>query len=148
SRRYMKRFLPVAMAVLTFSAARTNADVPRTIAFQGVLKDAAGKPVTGPVGGTSVTFSLYANQNGTTPAWTETQTVNATDGLFAVPLGSLTSFASAGIVFDKLYWVGVKIGSDAEMLPRTPLQSVPYALALPQVVVSTSGNVGIGTASP
>ncbi|MBV9155864.1 MAG: hypothetical protein JO097_06360, partial [Acidobacteriaceae bacterium] len=52
----------------------TGSTVPRLISFTGAIKDAAGKPVSGPV---SVTFSLFAEQEGGTPLWTETQVAEA-----------------------------------------------------------------------
>ena len=110
-------------AVTLCSFAR--ADVPRTIALQGTLKDAAGTPLTGPH---QVTFSLYDSATEGTPLWTETQTVTPTNGLFAVPLGSVTPL---NLPFDKPYWVGIKVGDDAEMSPRVPLNSAPYAISVP-----------------
>lgn len=56
--------------------------------FGGTLTDAAGKPLAA---ATSVTFSLYQDQQGGTPLWAETQRVqpNST-GWYTVMLGSTT----------------------------------------------------------
>ena len=142
----MKRNLLLAaiFAALAVTAPIARADVPRTIAFQGTLKDAAGKPITS---SRSVTFTLYDAATVGNSVWTETKAIipDAT-GLFATSLGSVTPLTS--VTFDKSYWVGVKMGTDSEMVPRLPLQSVPYALALPNVVVAANGNMGVGVPFP
>lgn len=119
----------IAMTFLACYMHGCLAAAPATVAFQGILKTHSGGSITSPAGGTAVTFSLYTAPTGGSPVWTENQSVAATNGLFVVSLGSVTTFASAGIVFDKPYWVGVKItGEAAEMTPRFPLESVPFAL--------------------
>ncbi|HZE14352.1 MAG TPA: hypothetical protein VE197_00835, partial [Mycobacterium sp.] len=101
--------------------------MPRLIKFSGILKDLAGKPLTGPV---DVTFALYAQQAGGTPLWFETQTVQADSlGQYTVLLGAMhtagvpiESFASG-----EAHWLGVQVGNLPEQ-PRVLLLSVPYAL--------------------
>ena len=46
--------------------------VPRLIQFSGIVKDAEGKAATGSV---ELTFALYQFQEGGSPLWVETQTV-------------------------------------------------------------------------
>src|SRR5580698_4169692 len=48
--------------------------VPRLVQFNGTLKDAALRPVSGVA---SVTFSIYAEQDGGSALWSETQNVIA-----------------------------------------------------------------------
>src|SRR5207244_3296619 len=61
--------------------------VPRLMKFSGVLHDAAGKPVTGPV---DVTFSLYNSEAGGSPLWFETQSVQADElGRYTALLGAM-----------------------------------------------------------
>ena len=60
---YMKTVRPLLAATLIALCSFARADVPRTIAFQGTLKDAAGTPLTGP---RQVTFSLYDAATGGT----------------------------------------------------------------------------------
>lgn len=112
--------------------------VPRLVKFSGVVKDSQGKPRFGPV---SLTFSIYSDQEGGEPLWSETQTLNASlDGRYEVLLGGETSgglplnlfgdpsFASKGAAQAQGRWLGVQIGDDAEQRPRVMLVSVPYAL--------------------
>ena len=58
---------------------------PGVVPIQGVLTDSAGAPVDGDV---SVTFRLVTNDTGSIEVWTDTVTVSATDGRFAVDLGA------------------------------------------------------------
>ena len=63
--------------------------VPRLIQFSGVLKDSALRPVSGAA---SVTFAIYAEQEGGAALWSETQNVLAdANGHYAIVLGAATS---------------------------------------------------------
>ncbi len=63
--------------------------VPHLVQFSGVLKDAAARPVAGVV---SVTFAIYAEQEGGAALWSETQNVMADGGgHFSVLLGAASS---------------------------------------------------------
>ena len=97
---------------------------PQTVNYQGVLSS-AGAPVNGTA---SVIFRLYNVASGGTALWSETQMLNVVGGLFSAPLGSVTTFASAGLQFDVPYFLGITVGMDAEMTPRPALTSAPYAL--------------------
>ena len=70
--RYEKGLLAVLFICLTATviAAQT---APRTIAFNGVAFDANGQPLTGLRG---VTLTIYEDQIGSAPLWTEIQAVN------------------------------------------------------------------------
>jgi hypothetical protein len=101
--------------------------VPHLVQFSGVLKDAAARPAAGVV---SVTFAIYAEQEGGAALWSETQNVLADGGgHFSVLLGA----ASAAGVPVELFgtgqsrWLGVTVARQPEM-PRVLLASVPYAL--------------------
>jgi hypothetical protein len=68
-------------------AAAANS-VPTLVKFSGTLNDADGKLLPGTSG---VTFSLYADQQGGSPLWTENQNVQADrSGHYSVLLGSTT----------------------------------------------------------
>jgi trimeric autotransporter adhesin len=101
--------------------------VPRLIQFNGTLKDSAGRYVTGV---SSVTFAVYAEQDGGSPIWSETQNVLAdSDGHFAVLLGAATTGAFPSALFSttQTRWLGITVARQPEM-PRVLLASVPYAL--------------------
>jgi hypothetical protein len=117
------RSLAAALLALAVASGAARAAPPQTIAYQGYLTTNAGAPVNGNV---SITFSLYGSQGAPKPLWAETQNVVVvTSGHYAVTLGNVTPLTLA---FDQQYWLGVKVGTDAEMTPRQALTSAPYAL--------------------
>jgi hypothetical protein len=101
--------------------------VPATVGYQGRLYDQNGNPISGTL---SVVFSLYATASGGTAVWSETQSLAFADGYFTAQLGSVTAFPATTFNGTVLY-LGVKVGTDAEMAPRASVASVPYALAAP-----------------
>ena len=115
----------VAGLVLLLGISIGYAAIPYTINYQGYLTHANdGAPFDGPI---SMTFSLYAGLNDpyANYLWRETQTVNVSNGAYSVILGSVNTL---GILsFDIPYYLSVKVGNDAEMLPRVELTSVGYA---------------------
>jgi hypothetical protein len=113
-------FTMVFLFVLGFSPA--NAAIPYTVNYQGYLTNAIGSPVNGTV---SMTFSLYTAASGGTALWTEPQNVIVSNGIYSVILGSVSTLTP--VAFDVPYWLGVRVGSDAEMTPRVQLTSVGYA---------------------
>lgn len=101
-----------------------HAAVPNTISYQGLLTDGAGTPVAdGPY---DLTLTLYSVPSGGGALWSETQNaVPVVRGIFSINLGSVSVLT---LPFDQPYWLGVSIGADPELVPRTPLTSSPYAL--------------------
>jgi hypothetical protein len=59
--------------------------------------------------------------------WTETQSVPLDEGYFSAQLGASTP-VPAGVWDGSVRWVGIRVGTDAEMTPREATRSVPYAL--------------------
>ena len=137
-----------------------------TITYQGRLTDSSGSPLTGTY---VMAFRLYNSATGGTSLWEEYRTgadsVAVTRGLFAVRLGSLTAIPQSVITNNNSLWLGVTVGTDAEMAPRVQLGSVPYAfqanraaraygLSAPDgdpadaAIVDNGGKVGIGTTNP
>jgi hypothetical protein len=117
--------LTTCLSALLLLAPAARAEVPSTMSYQGQLTDGGGGNV--PDGAYDLTFALYDVSVDGAALWTETQSgVNVTNGLFSVVLGSTTPLA---VPFDRQYWLGIAVGLDPEMTPRTPLTSVPYAMA-------------------
>lgn len=135
------------LTLLAPCAAR--AAVPSTISYQGVLTNDAGQPLAD--GNYSLTFRLYFSALGGIAAWTETQpAVPLSKGVFSVTLGSVAPLA---IGFDNPIWLGVSVGTDPELSPRTALAAAPYALGLrtplPGVGWARSdGNIVTGNVNP
>lgn len=98
--------------------------VPDHISYQGRLTDDTGTLV--PDGAYSITFSLYDASD--TLLWSETQgSVSVSDGLFSVQIGQ-DPVSNPFPSFDGEMFLGIKVGSDAEMTPRQALSSVPFAM--------------------
>jgi hypothetical protein len=116
-----RTFLSIAL-MLILAASLSLAQVPRTISYQGVLTDANGTVV--PDGNYNLTFKIYDTSNGGTPLWTEVQSVAVSKGIFSVILGSV---APLNLPFNRPYYLGVTIESDAELSPRIPLTSSGYS---------------------
>ena len=99
-----------------------------TIAYQGRLADTGGAPLTGTY---NMIFRLHATVSGGTPLreeqWTGSNSVQVSDGLFNVMLGSLTPIAQTIITGNSNLFLGISVGTDAEMTPRVQLGSVPFA---------------------
>ncbi len=117
-------FAFVVLAALLWSP-ELAAQLPRTVSFQGVLVDAANKPL--PDGQHQISIAMYASMNGGTALYSETHSATLKDGLFSVIIGSVTSIPAA-IEFDKQYYLGISVDNGPEMAPRTAFTAVPYAL--------------------
>jgi hypothetical protein len=73
-------------AVATTDAVATTAQVPRLVRFSGTLADVSGNALGRVVG---VTFSLYAEQSGGAPLWSEVQNLQVDQaGRYTAMLGS------------------------------------------------------------
>ena len=117
-----KLFLLFIMSALAVSV---MADVPQTINYQGRLTDAAGDPVAdGPY---LIKFKIYGSPTGTDSLWSSGfQAVTITDGLFDYKLGASISMP-ANLFTTPARYLGITVGTDAEISPRIQLVSVPYA---------------------
>jgi len=121
----MKKILPTLLTCAALSLGQASyAAVPSTVNYQGYLTDTSGSPVNN--NAVSVTFLLYDVSVGGVAVWSETQVVDVSKGLFNVKLGGVTPF-SVGL-FDVPMWLGIQVDTDAEMSPRSTLNSVGYAL--------------------
>jgi len=117
--------LLAAMGLISFMLPTLSyAVVPQLVPYQGQLTDPTGVPVNGAF---DLTFNLYTVATGGAPIWNEVQAgVIVTQGLFTVNLGSATPFPTGA--FSMPVYLGVSVGADPEMTPRTALESAPYAL--------------------
>lgn len=128
----------VSFYLITFSnrgiqQAYAAAGINRQINFQGKLVNPDGTNVTD--GSYSIVFTLYNAASAGSSLWTETQSVTLSNGIFQVNLGTTCLFNTAAACnnntpvdfnSDQLY-LGIKVGSDAEMTPRIQFTAVPQA---------------------
>jgi len=124
------------------------AQVPQTMSYQGLITDANGNPVID--GNYTITFTIYdtdpaAGATGKSNIWQETQTVQVAGGIVNVLLGKVNPLT---IDFDKQYWLGIALGTEPELTPRTQLTSSPYSFRAITVNDSaiTSEKLADGTA--
>lgn len=113
------------LVLLILAASQSSAQAPSVISFQARLTDPVGTPIDTP--SVSVTFKLYRDG---LPVWEEVHpSVSIASGLLNVHLGQTTRLDT--IPFRYPFELGIKIGDDAEMSPRTVLAASPFAKALP-----------------
>jgi hypothetical protein len=113
-----------SIAILAAIASPASAAVPTKVTHQGSLYDDKGKPIDSTL---TLVYRIYATSDAATPLWTEAHDVTFRDGYFSTELGSTTPLD--GTIFDgSIRYLGITVGSDAEMTPRAPIQSVPYAI--------------------
>ncbi len=94
------------------------------INYQGRLTDETGQPV--PPEFYQLTFTIYDATG--LPLWTSgSQTVEVKDGLFNFVLGSGTDQIPDSVFEEAELYLGIKVGEDPEITPRTKLTSAPYA---------------------
>ena len=116
----------VLLLLLVASSASAGPGVPPVMSYQGELRDADGNPVDGTY---TMTFTIYDAATDGNALWSETQEVEVRGGLFSVMLGSVNPLSKD--IFDGSdRWLGVKVGSDPEMVPRLMFGTVPYVLSL------------------
>ncbi|MCK5125244.1 MAG: hypothetical protein KAR42_03220 [candidate division Zixibacteria bacterium] len=146
----MKTVLALTI-ILLFCTAMLVAEIPSPIPYQGRLTDDTGAPVAD--GTYELTFSIYEGKANGTPLWTApSRSVNVAAGLFTFDLGYSPSFPD-GLFEDSVRYLGITVGSDAEIAPRTRLQSVPYAyqalradeVANEDQFVHTAGDTMVGS---
>lgn len=137
----MLKQILLRLGLLILLTQMATAQVPETINFQGALKDGAGQALAD--GTYKLTFKLYQTETGGSALWIEEQSVVVTDGILNAILGKVTTFASANIIFNKPFWLGISVQDDAEMTPRFELSSSPYALN--PAATTGGGGVPVGT---
>ena len=109
--------------VLAMFPVLVSAAAPDQMRFQGYLTDEAGTPLNGSY---PMAFSLYDKAAMGNLVWTENAGVEVTQGFFSAVLGG-TNPLDANVFTGSDLWLGVKVGTDAEMTPRQQVSSVPYS---------------------
>ena len=110
--------------------------VPQLVNYQGYMTATDGTPLDSTV---TVTFAIYDAESDGTVQWTETHfSVNVSDGLFHVLLGSVTTLPD---LFNADRWLGIVVGDDAEMTPRQKVVSVAHAYRVGTVDGASGGTI-------
>lgn len=115
--------MKILLTLLFLAIITTNslAQVPRSISYQGFLKDKAGAAINGEH---ELTLTLYPTRTGAISVYQKTFLTQITNGIFAVIIDSIPET----VPFDKQYYLGISIDGANELNPRTPLTSSPYSL--------------------
>jgi hypothetical protein len=119
--------LAAAQGPTNSSSIQAQAQVPRTIRISGELNELGASTVPSLE---TVRFTLYQDQQGTIPLWSETQQVEvAPRGRYTVLLGAGTEGGIPLPLFSSMdaHWLGVQLEGQHEQ-PPVLLVSVPYAL--------------------
>ncbi|NOZ63174.1 MAG: tail fiber domain-containing protein [Calditrichaeota bacterium] len=121
-----KSFLSVLLFL--FLAFVAYATIPQKINYQGYLTDNTGAPITTSTP-LEITFSIYSSETTTSFLWQATYKVDVTAGRFNILLGDPDYLGAnkeiPNTVFNgSIRYLGIKVGTDAEMTPRKKLVSV------------------------
>ncbi len=171
-----KYYILKLIALLLILVSYLEAAVPQLINYQGRLTDGAGNPTSD--GTYNLIFTIY-NAEGTI-VWQENHNnITIIDGLFHIILGtgehSVYGSLTSAIFADSALWLGIKVGDDPEIDPRTRLTSQAYTFHsgradtaafatgsgwvddgsvvkldndIDAIYVDDDGQVGIGTTDP
>ncbi len=108
-----------------------DADAPSAFVIQGKLTDSSGAPLNGNY---TITYRVYSTSTGGTALCSDTNTVTISNGLFTDVVSCTASAINGGLLY-----LGIQVGSDAEMTPRRIIYPVPYAMSLrPGAVISST----------
>ena len=129
-------FASLILALFLLIAGTATADVPGLLTYQGKLTNSSGQNV--PNGTYTVLFSIYSDSSATMtiPLWVESHSITTVNGLFNVLLGTMDPLDES-IFNGTIRYLGITVGANPEMTPRTPMVSVPYALAAGTATGST-----------
>lgn len=112
--------IAVSISLVCLAASSTQ-----MINYQGRLTDSGGMVIDGD--SVDVVFSIYGVASGGTALWSEPQAIAVNNGIYSVQLGKINPIPSS--LFNASdRWLGVKVGTDAEMMPRAQITSVAYAM--------------------
>lgn len=107
------------------AAAAAATTIPTAFSYQGTLRDANGNLVNGTV---NLSLRLYGVVTGGSALYSEDfANVNVRSGLFTVIVGDAKVLPASVFNTFPLY-IGIKVNTDAEMLPRQRMHPVPYAM--------------------
>ncbi|OQX23631.1 MAG: hypothetical protein BWK80_24950 [Desulfobacteraceae bacterium IS3] len=125
----MKQMVWAMVFVLLTGTMAQAQSVPPLVNYQGMLTDASGKPQTGTK---KLEFNLYDAATGGSKVWGPQvfDSVPLVNGMFNVILGTTDaggkSIADAFSAKDR--YLGMKVDSGTELVPRQQILSTPFAI--------------------
>ena len=134
----MKLLISIVFAAVILCTPAAFSTAPNLLSYQGRLTNSAGSPL---IGTYSVQFALFDVPTGGSWLWQETQSVTTdANGLFAASLGSVSTFSSYSFA-DSTRYLGIRVGADPELAPRTRLTSSPFAQRIASLDGATGGYI-------
>lgn len=119
------RALGVCLLVVGLSGLGAHAQVPERMVFQGRLARSDGQPETA---AQNLRFAIYDAATGGTRLWEELhQGVALTNGFYSVVLGTSNTTPLSSVFTGPERYLSVSLDGQAEMLPRLPVSTLPYA---------------------
>ncbi|NTU67125.1 MAG: hypothetical protein HGB08_04360, partial [Candidatus Moranbacteria bacterium] len=126
----------VAVSAFALTWRGTSAEVAKTIDVTAYIANKADKEMAN--GEYDVRFALYSADRTTPDAypstsdpriWEETQKIQVRDGILHAELGSANPIPDNVDFNSQDYYLGIRIATDSEMVPRRKLGAVPRALS-------------------
>lgn len=123
-------FILALVLVLTPLSAIGASGINPQIPFEGILRDDKGKLLEGAY---DIVFNVYDVATGGSALWTgeysatKGNPVTLTNGYFRVLLGEGVGNPLTVDFSEDTYYLGITVGTDAEMTPRERLGATPYA---------------------
>ncbi|MFZ9870338.1 MAG: hypothetical protein ACO3I4_07505 [Candidatus Kapaibacteriota bacterium] len=111
--------------------------IPHTIPVQMYL-ERSGQPVSGIH---TVEVSWFTSVDGGVAKHSESFTTDVTRGVVTLYLGSIRA-VPVELLTSGPHWLGVRVDGGEELLPRTPVLSVPYAMLASHALVADSVRSG------
>jgi hypothetical protein len=125
-------FLAISLMVFLCVAYSSQAGVTKEISYQGKLTNASNVAVAN--GDYAMIIRIYDADSGGNCLWSaqgdcgspEARNVTVANGIFSIMLGE-TGDNPITLDFNSAYYLGVKVGTDAEMTPRKKVGAAGYA---------------------
>jgi hypothetical protein len=118
----------MGVLLLTLFTAQAFGAVPHTVSYQGRLTDSGDNPVAD--GDYQLRFRIYDEASGgASPLWDSgPRNVSVADGLFNYSLGDSVDLPDGLFADNADLWLGVTVGGDSEISPRTKLDASGWAM--------------------
>ncbi|MEW6015237.1 MAG: hypothetical protein AB1690_07930 [Candidatus Zixiibacteriota bacterium] len=124
----MRKANVIAVVAVLGLVMLSQAEVPQLISYSGRLTDGSGSPV--PDGAYLIKFIIWNDPLSTdalNKLWDNGyQTINTENGIFSYNLGAHTALPN-NLFSDTALYLGITVGVDPEMTPRTKLTANPFS---------------------
>jgi hypothetical protein len=129
---------PAQAAPQAMDGGQAVAAIPRTFSYQGTLRDASGNLING---NRKITLRIYDVISGGTALFTEVfDPVVVRAGVFSVVVGDASVAIPATLFNNERLFLGIAVGTDAELTPRQRLHPVPWAMQSSTAVSAVTAN--------